>query len=310
MIPTYEEIMLPLLKLLSDKKEHSLQEAHDALSTQFNLTEEEQRELLPSGQQPIFRNRLGWARTYMNKACLLESTKRAHFKITDRGTELLTENPKEITSEFLNRYQEFVDFRLFKKNKDSNISTESINLSEYKNNDSNITPEETLEYAFQKLRAELAKEVLDVVKSCSPAFFEKLVVDLLIKMGYGGSRKDAGQALGKSGDGGIDGIIKEDKLGLDTIYIQAKKWENNVPVKEIRDFTGALASKKARKGIFITTSSFPQSVYDFVTQVEYKIVLIDGAQLAYFMIENNVGLSTTTEYHIKKIDTDYFEESY
>lgn len=142
-----------------------------------------------------------------------------------------------------------------------------------------------------------------------PSFFEKLVVDLLIKMGYGGSRKDAGQALGKSGDGGIDGIIKEDKLGLDTIYIQAKKWENSVPVKEIRDFTGALASKKARKGIFITTSSFPQSVYDFVTQVEYKIVLIDGAQLAYFMIENNVGLSTTNEYQIKKIDTDYFEET-
>lgn len=309
MIPTYEEIMLPLLKFLSDKKEHSLQETHDALAEQFNLTEDEQRELLPSGQQPIFRNRLGWARTYMNKACLLESTKRAHFKITERGISLLNENPLKITSEYLNRYPEFVEFRLFRKTKDNNTSTEFGIPVEYKEIENNITPEETLEYAFQKLRSELAKEILDTVKNCSPAFFEKLVVDLLIKMGYGGSRKDAGQALGKSGDGGIDGIIKEDKLGLDTIYIQAKKWENIVPVKEIRDFTGALASKKARKGIFITTSSFPQSVYDFVTQVEYKIVLIDGTQLAYFMIENNVGLSIINEYQIKKIDTDYFEEN-
>jgi restriction system protein len=306
MIPTYEEIMMPLLKFLGDKNEHSLQEAHDFLAQQFSLTEDEQRELLPSGQQPIFRNRLGWARTYMNKAGLLESTRRAHFKITDRGTSLLNENLKEINAEYLNRYPEFVEFRLFRKPKDNQITTD-YNVP--KEIESNITPEETLEYAFQKLRAELAKEVLDVVKSCSPAFFEKLVVDLLIKMGYGGSRKDAGQALGKSGDGGIDGIIKEDKLGLDTIYIQAKKWENSVPVKEIRDFTGALASKKARKGIFITTSSFPQSVYDFVTQVEYKIILIDGDQLAYFMIENNVGLSTINEYQIKKIDTDYFEEN-
>ena len=303
MIPTYEKIMLPLLKFLGDRKEHSLQETHDALANEFRLTEEERRELLPSGQQPIFRNRLGWARTYMNKAKLIESTKRAHFKITERGTAVINENPAEITAEYLNKYPEFVEFKLFRKPKDNNTQLE------FKEIENNITPEETLEYAYQKLRSELAKEVLEAVKNCSPNFFEKLVVDLLIKMGYGGSRKDAGEALGKSGDGGIDGIIKEDKLGLDTIYIQAIKWENSVPVKEIRDFTGALASKKARKGIFITTSSFPQSVYDFVTHVEYKIVLIDGEQLAYFMIENNVGLSTINEYRVKKIDSDYFEEN-
>lgn len=303
MIPTYEEIMLPLLKYLSDKKEHSLQETHDSLAQQFNLTEPEIRELLPSGQQPIFRNRLGWARTYMLKAHLLESTKRAHFKITDRGLQLLTENPKEITAEYLARYPEFIEFKTLRRPKDFNFEGSIVEINDTK------TPEETLEYAFQKLRSELAKELLDVVKSCSPSFFEKLVVDLLIKMGYGGTRKDAGQALGKSGDGGIDGIIKEDKLGLDTIYIQAKKWENSVPVKEIRDFTGALASKKARKGIFITTSTFPQSVYDFVNQVEYKIVLIDGESLSLFMIENNVGVSTINEYRVKKIDTDYFEEN-
>lgn len=297
--------MLPFLKFLSDNKEHSLQEAHDSLADSFGLTEIERRELLPSGQQPIFRNRLGWARTYMNKAGLLDSTKRAHFRITERGLQLLKENPKEISVEVLFRYPEFVEFRVARKPKDDTepTSPENLNITE-----SNVTPEETLEYAFQKLRSELANEVLDTVKKCSPAFFERLVVDLLIRMGYGGSRKDAGEALGRSGDGGIDGIIKEDKLGLDTIYIQAKKWENSVPVKEIRDFTGALASKKARKGIFITTSSFPQSVYEFVTQVEYKIILIDGEQLAYYMIENNVGLSVVNEYKIKKIDTDYFDE--
>lgn len=304
MIPSYEEIMLPLLKMLSDGQEHSLQEADDFLSDQFKLSEDERRELLPSGQQPVFRNRLGWARTYMKKAGLLSTPKRAHFKITERGVELLKEKPTEITSQFLTRYQEFVDFKSIKKTKDNGEESEENHYDII----TDKTPEESLEYAYQKLRSELAKEVLDVVKSCSPAFFEKLVIDLLIRMGYGGSRKDAGQALGKSGDGGIDGIVKEDKLGLDTIYLQAKRWENSVPVKEIRDFTGALASKKARKGIFITTSTFPPSVYEFVTQVEYKIVLIDGEQLANLMIENNVGLSTINEYQVKRIDTDYFEE--
>jgi len=303
MIPSYEEIMLPLLKMLSDRKEHSLQEADDFLSEQFGLTDEERRELLPSGQQPVFRNRLGWARTYMKKAGLLMTPKRAHFKITDRGMELLKEDPKSINAQFLTRYQEFVDFKSIKRTKENEISDKN-----HLDFISDKTPEESLEYAYQKLRLELANEVLDVVKSCSPEFFEKLVIDLLIRMGYGGSRKDAGKALGKSGDGGIDGIVKEDKLGLDTIYLQAKKWENTVPVKEIRDFTGALASKKARKGIFITTSSFPKSVYEFVKQVEYKIVLIDGEQLANLMIENNVGLSTISEYQVKRIDTDYFEE--
>lgn len=304
MIPKYEEIMLPLLRLLSDLKEHSLQEADDTLSKYFKLTEEEKREQLPSGTQPIFRNRLGWARTYMKKAGLLSSPRRTFFKITDRGIALLKEKPTKITTELLTRYPEFVEFKSIKRDKTS----EGDHNGAFIYDKDERTPEEALEYAFQKLRLELAKDVLDVVKHCSSAFFEKFVVDLLIKMGYGGSRKDAGQALGKSGDGGIDGIIKEDKLGLDTIYLQAKKWETPVPVKEIRDFTGALASKKAKKGIFITTSSFPQSVYEFVTQVEYKIVLIDGERLANLMIEHNVGLSTTNEYLVKKIDSDYFED--
>lgn len=305
MIPTYEEIMLPLLKLLSDGKEHSLNEAEETLSKHFNVTEAERRQLIPSGQA-VFRNRIGWARTYMKKAGVITSPRRAHFLITDRGRDLLNENPKEINSQTLLRYPEFVEFKSFNR---STIEKENGNDHEIQPISTKNTPEESLENAYQTLRSELAQQVLDVVKSTSPAFFEKLVVDLLIKMGYGGSRIDAGQALGRSGDGGIDGIIKEDKLGLDTIYLQAKKWENTVPLKEIRDFTGALASKKARKGVFITTSSFPQSVYEFVKQVEYRIVLIDGEQFANLMVEHNVGLTTVNEYKVKRIDTDYFEES-
>ena len=296
--------MLPLLKYLSDNKEHSLSETHDALAGKFNLSEQDLKELLPSGQQTIFRNRLGWARTYMKKAGLLISTKRAHFKISDKGLELLKESPSYINSKFLTRYDDFVKFKSTKKTKDNITSAKEDILQ----NNLDQTPEESLEYSFQRLNSELSKEVLDIVKSCSPAFFENLVVDLLIAMGYGGSRKDAGQAMGKSGDGGIDGIIKEDKLGLDVIYLQAKRWENVVPVKEIRDFTGALASKKAKKGVFITTSSFPSSVYDFVSKVEYKIILIDGELLADLMIEHSVGLSTVNTYCVKTIDTDYFEE--
>lgn len=289
---------------IDDGKEHSLSETHDALAKQFDLTNEELRELLPSGRQPVFRNRVGWARTYLKKAGLLTSPKRAHFQISDKGLALLREKPKEITSKFLARYEEFVEFQSIKKNtKDNEISNNSVFDS------ADQTPEESLEYAYQKLHSELSKELLTIIKSCSPDFFEKLVIDLLITMGYGGSRKEAGQAMGKSGDGGIDGIINEDKLGLDVIYLQAKRWENTVPVKEIRDFTGALASKKAKKGIFITTSDFPKSVYEFVGQVEYKIILIDGERLANLMIDHNVGLSIVNTYQVKTIDSDYFEEN-
>jgi len=305
MIPKYEEIMLPFLRYLSDVKEHSLSETHDALAKEFKLTDDELRELLPSGQQPIFRNRLGWARTYLKKAGLVTSPKRAHFKISDTGLALLNEKPTKITSKFLTRYDDFVEFQSLKKTKTDKGVVAQTQLE----NVTDQTPEESLEYAYQKLHSELSKELLSIVKTCTPSFFEKLVIDLLITMGYGGSRKEAGKAMGKSGDGGIDGIINEDKLGLDVIYLQAKRWDNAVPVKEIRDFTGALASKKAKKGIFITTSSFPKSVYEFVGQVEYKIILIDGERLTNLMIEHSVGLSTISTYHVKTIDSDYFEEN-
>jgi restriction system protein len=241
----------------------------------------------------------------MKKAGLLDTPRRAHFKILPRGLELLKENPKEINSKFLTRYDEFVEFKSIKKGKGDSLQIES----EIIESGLDHTPEEVLEYAHQKLNSELAKEVLEIVRKCSPAFFEKLVIDMLLKMGYGGTRRDAGQAIGRSHDGGIDGIIKEDKLGLDIIYIQAKRWENSVPVKELRDFVGALSYKKAKKGIFITTSSFPPSGHDFVRQIEHKIILIDGDMLANLMIENNVGVSVTATYQVKRIDSDYFEEN-
>lgn len=305
MIPTYEEIMLPLLKLLENREEHELGETVDKLAKYFKLTPGETRELLPSGTQPIFRNRVGWARTYLKKAGLLSTTRRGYFRILDRGNDFLRENPREITAKTLTRFKEFVEFKTLRKEKNG---PENL-LLESDHSESAHTPEEVLEYAYQKLKADLANEVLEIVKKCSPAFFERLVIDLLLKMGYGGTRKDAGQAIGRSGDGGIDGIIKEDKLGLDIIFVQAKRWENSVPVKELRDFVGALSYKKSKKGIFITTSSFPPSGYDFVKQIESKVILIDGNMLANLMIENNIGVSTINSYEVKKIDTDYFEEN-
>lgn len=303
MIPTYEECMLPLLKVLSDEKVHKLNDVIIELEERFHLTEEERKELLPSGKQPVFRNRVGWAKTYMKKAGLLESPKRAHMRITPRGIEVLNSNLQAIDSEYLLKYQEFVDFQLPKKkgNRPKVAIKEDGIIS-------SSTPEESLEYAYLELREKLAVEIINQVMNASPQFFEQLVVDLLLRMGYGGSRKEAGETLGKSGDGGIDGIIKEDRLGLDIIYIQAKRWENPVPTREVRDFAGALLSKKARKGIFITTSSFPKSAMEFVDKIEHKIILIDGERLAELMIENNVGLSVSEVYEIKKIDTDYFEE--
>jgi restriction system protein len=302
-IPDYQSIMLPLLKFAGDKKEHSIREAIEHIANIFNLSEEERREVLSSGQQYIIDNRVSWARTFLKKAGLLESTKRAYFKITDRGLEVLQKNPKEINVKFLEQFPEFVEFKYLRKEKDEEEKEE-------KKEEENLTqtPQELLEYGYQRIKKDLASELLNLVKKSSPRFFEKLVVELLIKMGYGGSLKDAGKAIGQSGDGGIDGIIKEDKLGLDIIYIQAKRWENVVGSKEVRNFVGSLAGQKANKGVFITTSSFTRDALDYVKTIPHKVVLIDGETLAQLMIENDVGVSKITSYDIKKIDFDYFEE--
>lgn len=304
MIPDYQTVMLPLLKVMKDGSTHKLRNLIELLQNNFQLTEAEKNELLPSGLQAIFDNRVGWAKFYLEKAGLLKTEKRGFYRITELGISFLSSNPISLRAKDL---ENFSAFKEFKKAIIPKTET-STEIENQENNESTKTPEEALEYAFQKLKGDLSRDLLDTIKSCSPSFFEKLVVDLLLKMGYGGSRKDAGQALGKSGDGGIDGIIKEDKLGLDTIYIQAKRWESIVPVREIRDFAGALLSKKARKGIFITTSYFPPSANEFVKSIEHKIVLIDGEELTNLMFEFNVGLSLQSNYEVKKIDFDYFEE--
>jgi len=303
MIPDFQTLMLPLLELLADKKEHHFQSLISQICDKFKLTNEERKELLPSGSQEIINNRVAWAKTYLKKTKLIDSPRRATFVITEQGEKVLMSKPKRIDIQFLQKFPEFQEWRnsyLFKK--DDEISEQIVEVETGK------TPEELLEYSYTKLREELASELLEKIKNCSANFFERLVVDLLIKMGYGGSKKEAGQIIGKSGDGGIDGIIKEDKLGLDTIYVQAKKWVNTVPVGQIRDFAGSLLSKKAKKGIFISTSNYPKNAYDFVASIEPKIVLIDGKELAELMIEYDVGLAVKTNYEIKKIDSDYFEE--
>jgi restriction system protein len=293
--------MLPLLKFAADKREHSLREAVDYLADEFDLSEEERKEMLPSGTQRLFNNRVAWALTYIRKAGLVESPKRGIFQITDRGQHVLSQGLEKIDSKFLIRFPEFVEFKSIKKKpaEKAVISTKEID---------DTNPEETLETAYQELHDELASELLQTVKQCAPDFFERLVVDVLIKMGYGGSRKEAGQAIGKVSDGGIDGIIKEDKLGLDIIYIQAKRWEGVVGRPEIQKFAGALQGQRARKGIFMTTSNFTKDSLSYVENIDSKIILIDGQRLSELMIAHNVGTNTTAIYEVKKIDSDYFIE--
>lgn len=301
-IPDYQTVMLPLLKYAGDGKEHHIRDAIEELAEEFKLSEEERKELLPSGQQAIFKNRVGWANTYLKKAGLLDSGKKGYFSITQRGLDVLIEKPLYIDVNFLKRYKEFNEFY----NKDKQVSIGKPDISEIEGKKA-LDPEESLEIAYQKLHNELVSEILSTTKKCSASFFESLVVDVLTKMGYGGSRADAGKAVGKSHDGGIDGIIKEDRLGLDVIYIQAKRWDNTVARSEIQKFAGALIGKKAKKGVFITTSNFSREAIEYA-DLTGNIVLIDGEMLARLMIEYNVGVSKVKSYEVKKMDTDYFED--
>jgi restriction system protein len=296
----YQSIMLPLLKLLGDRKEHHLREVVDTLADQFRLSEEERREPLPSGTKPVFENRVGWAVTYLRKAALLESTRRGHFQITDRGMAVIRESPAAINVKFLDRFPEFQEFRAIRKKKPQSGSIQE--------GEEERTPEESLESAYQNLRNNLAGEILQQIKSSPPQLFERVVPDLLVKMGYGGSRRDAAEAIGRVGDEGIDGIIKEDRLGLDTIYIQAKRWDNTVGRPEIQKFAGALAGQRARKDIFITASNFSKEAQDYISRIDTKIILIDGETLAQYMIDYNVGVTTVSNYEVKKLDLDYFTE--
>lgn len=300
-IPDYQTCMLPLLRFLEDGHEHSLRESEEALALIFNLTAAERAERLPSGQQGIFINRIGWARTYLKKAMLIESPRRAIFKITERGIKVLSSKPARIDTKYLEQWPEFLEFR------DSSRSTQEL-TQPVDVPLSGATPEETLESAHLGLREQLSQELLSRILSCSPTFFEQLVVELLVKMGYGGSRRDAGERIGQTGDGGIDGIIKEDRLGLDTIFIQAKRWQGSVGRPEIQKFVGALQGQRAKKGVFITTSTYTSDAATYVSNIDTKVVLINGKQLADLMIDFDIGVSLSASYTVKKIDSDYFEE--
>lgn len=304
MIPDYQSLMLPLLKLVADKQEHKYRDLIENLATEFQVTDEERKELLASGNQAIFDNRVGWAKTYLKKAGLLDSPKRATFVITQIGLDTLKKNPDRVDAKYLRQFPAFLEFQNASRN--DNETEEEIIIVETNEQ----TPEENLDKAYQRIRKSLASELLNRVVELSPTFFERLVVELLVKMGYGGSIKDAGKAIGKSGDEGIDGTIKEDKLGLDIIYIQAKRWRpgNVVGRPELHKFVGALAGQGAKKGIFITTSNFTKEALEYTPKNETKIVLIDGEQLAQLMIDCNLGCTTQQIYELKKIDSDYFGE--
>lgn len=300
-VPDFQSFFKPLLDVAADGKEHSLKEARTIIAKKLQLSEEDLEERLPSGTQRTFYNRVAWAKSYFVQAKIFESPKRGSFIITDRGRKLLKQGHDRIDVKILNKYPEFVEFHTAKKT-DKNAKDSIIE------DDQQLTPEESLQKSFLSIRNELASEILTKIKSNSPNSFEDLVVDLMVAMGYGGSREDAGESIGRSGDEGIDGIIKEDRLGLDVIYLQAKRWDNPVGRPEIHKFVGALHGKRAKKGVFITTGEFTRDAEEYVKNIDPKVILINGRKLTEYMIDFNLGATTVTTYDIKRIDTDYFIE--
>jgi restriction system protein len=302
-IPDFQSLMLPALRYVSNKSgEVPVREVSDVLAREFKLTADELSKLLPSGRAPQFYNRVQWAITHMRKAGLFSTPRRACVSITPRGREVLARDLKRIDMRLLSEFEEFQEFRAKKSHEEDDSETSEPASGE--------TPLEVLETSHQRLRKALAADLLDRIRSCTPGFFERLVIELLLKMGYGGSRSDAGKALGRSGDGGIDGIIKEDRLGLDTIYTQAKRWTDKpVGRPEVQQFQGALSGHGAVKGIFITTSYFTKEALDYAAGLRNsKIVLIDGEELAELMIDHGIGVSSAATYEVKRIDSDYFAE--
>lgn len=297
-VPDFQSLMLPFLRLVGDGREYTLSKVADDLADQLNLSVEERKEMLPSGRQARFRNRVGWVATHLRKAGLIESIGRGKFRITERGKEVLKENLQYLDMKYLRQFPEYREFRGLSKNGEE-VPLHSLDNAQ--------TPEELLEYTHQKLLDQLSEELLERVKNSSADFFEKLVLDLLVAMGYGGSVKDAAEKVGRTGDGGIDGIIKQDKLGLDVICVQAKKWQNQVGVSVVREFVGSLLDRKAKKGVLITTSSFSNEAKEYAARVG-NAVLIDGRKLAELMIEHGVGVTETARYVLYRIDSDYFEE--
>lgn len=301
-IPGFQEFLWPTLELAGDGRPHRLDEARNRIAERFNLTEADLAELLPSGRQARFANRVAWAKVHLSKAGLLSSPERGVFRITERGRSVLAEAPARLDLAYLQRFAEFRDFRA------KSIDEPEAPSLKAASTESDDTPQEQLEQAYEQIRASLATDLLQRIKSASPAFFEDLVVRLLLRMGYGGPAGDGGKTTAPGADGGIDGIINEDRLGLDVIYLQAKRWEHQVGRPELQRFVGALHGQRARKGIFITTSGFTSEASDYVRHIDPKVVLIDGQTLVNLMIDFNLGVSVETSYEIKRVDSDFFAE--
>lgn len=303
-VPTYAQLMLPLLKLAGANLASDLPTAEKLLAEEFCLSEQDKALMLPSGQQTALRNRTGWASFYLMKAGLLAKPRRGYFEITARGMEVLKSPPVSIDKAYLSTFPEFVEFLTGSSDTGEPIASATTGAVV-----ESATPDEALQGAYQQLRSELASQVLEKLLHVSPEFFEQVVVELLVAMGYGGSRRDAGERIGKSGDGGIDGIIKEDKLGLDAIYIQAKRWQGTVGRPDIQKFVGALHGQRARKGVFMTTSNFSPEARDYVSNIDVKVVLLDGMRIANLMIDSGVGVTPVATYVVKRLDSDYFDEA-
>ncbi len=304
-VPDFQSFFYPILKFSSDGQEHSLDEIRDFLTQKLSLTDEDKAERVPSGTQTKFDNRIYWTKSYFSKAKLIENTKRSHFKITERGLKFLQKFNSNITINDLKTIDEFKEFN------SGGVFLSPVEIKENNNLVIEVkTPLEKLEETYQYIQQELASELLEKIRLNTWQFFEDLVIDLMVKMGYGGSRSKAGKSIKRTNDEGIDGIINEDKLGLDVIYLQAKMWktETNIGRPEIQKFVGALHGQRAKKGVFITTSSFSKGAIEYVKVIEPKVILIDGETLTNLMIEFNVGTTTVESYQIKKIDLDYFEK--
>ncbi len=306
-VPGFQEFMRPFLEEVSSGKTRTMQEMTEAVACRLGLSDEDREELLPSGTQKVYSNRIAWTRTYLKKSGLVESPSRGNVRISALGLDVLKTHSGPVDIKFLSRFPSFVEFH--QKGTGTDVLPVTGKAVDLPNQMDEKTPEEALQQAYQSLRSTLAEEVILRVRQCTPDFFERLVVELIVAMGYGGSLLDAGRAIGRSGDGGIDGIIKEDRLGLDVIYIQAKRWSDTVGRPEIQKFSGALDGQRARKGIFITTSTFSKEARDFARNIEKKIILLDGNELSNLMMDFNVGVAPVSIFEVKKLDLDYFEEA-
>lgn len=305
MIPNYQVFMRPFLEVVNaaSGKEVKLRDVINQIAESFQLTLEERQERLPSGKQTVLDNRIGWARTYLTKAGLLEVTRRAHFVITERGREAISNSNTVIDNNYLKQFDEFIAFKDQKNGQSEQIQSNSNDAEE-------TTPDEILRGAYKQINEALASEILSRTRKVSPAFFEQLLIELLLAMGYGGSGEGMAHTLGKSGDNGVDGVINQDPLGVDQVYIQAKRYEdgNNVRSGDIRDFFGALNLKKAQKGIFITTSDFTPSAVQTAKDLGMRIVLLNGKELAKLMLRYNIGSRDEQVIYLKRIDEEFFEE--